>query len=311
MIGLGFASSHAPAMFCPKEVWPRIYANIPEYMKQSQPHTAKLETGEVIDSYIRRINAALGVLARAIEDYRPDAIICIGDDQEDMYDASNNPSIAVFIGEEIWGSSAPFYMQEPPEKSRVHIPVHSELAKYLLRGLVKRGFDPAQSNEVRPQGKQPARGASHMLVTTIPRLVPKLNIPVIPVMLNAYFPPQPTGRRCWELGKAIAEIFKDRPERLVTYGSGGMSHDPIGPRAGWIDEPLDNWVFERIERNRGEELSNLFTFDSATLRGGSGELRAWIAAAGACPWPGKKIEYIPIHHAKCGIGFCIWPARSQ
>ena len=42
MIGMGIASSHAPAMFCPKEVWPRIYANIPEYMKQSQPHTAKL-----------------------------------------------------------------------------------------------------------------------------------------------------------------------------------------------------------------------------------------------------------------------------
>jgi protocatechuate 4,5-dioxygenase beta chain len=89
-----------------------------------------------------------------------------------------------------------------------------------------------------------------------------------------------------------------------------MSHDPIGPRAGWIDEPLDQWVFERIEQNRGEELGNLFSFDSATLRGGTGELRAWIAAAGACRWAGKKIEYIPIHHGKCGIGFAIWPAKN-
>src|SRR5262245_49034836 len=160
MIGLGIASSHAPAMFCPKEVWPRIYASIPEYTKQSQPHTAKLETEEVIDSYIARINAAIALLARAIEDYRPDAIICIGDDQEDMYDASNSPSIAVFIGKKIWGSAAPFYMEESAEKSRVHIPVHTELAKQLLTGLVKRGFDPAQSNEVRPQGKDAARGAS-------------------------------------------------------------------------------------------------------------------------------------------------------
>ena len=310
MIGMGIVSSHAPVMFCPREVWPRIYANIPDYMKGSQPHTAKLETPEVIDSYIRRINAALGVLAKAIADCKPDAIVCIGDDQEDMYDASNNPSIGVFIGETIWGSSAPFYMQEPPEKSRVHIPVHTELARLLLWGLVKRGFDPAQSNEVRPQGKHPARGASHMLVTTMPRLTPKLDIPVIPVMLNAYFPPQPTGRRCWELGAAIADILKDRPERIVIYGSGGMSHDPVGPRAGWIDEPLDNWVFERIERNRGEELCNLFSFDSATLRGGTGELRAWIAAASACRWPGKKIEYIPIHHGKCGIGFALWPPKS-
>jgi hypothetical protein len=310
MIGMGIASSHAPVMFCPAEVWPRIYANIPEYMKNSQPHTAKLETRDVIDSYIRRINAALDVLARAIADYRPDAIVCVGDDQEDMFDRSNSPAIAVFTGEEVWGSAAPFYMNEPPEKSRVHIPVHAPLARHLMSGLVKRGFDPAQCAEVKPQGPAPDRGVSHMLVTTIPRLVPKLDIPVIPVFLNAYFPPQPTGRRCWDLGVAIADIFKDRPERLAIYGSGGMSHDPIGPRAGWIDEPLDNWVFERIEQNRGEELCNLFTFDSATLRGGTGELRAWIAAAGACRWPGKRIEYIPIHHGKCGIGFALWPPKT-
>ena len=159
MIGLGFASSHAPAMFCPKEVWPRIYANIPEYMKQSQPHTAKLETGEVIDSYLKRINAALGVLARAIDDYRPAAIVCIGDDQEDMYDASNNPSIAVFIGEEIWGSSAPFYMQEPPERSRVHVPVHSlDVAVYSTRGLANRDRpSPTQCLE-----QFPSLGSQHL-----------------------------------------------------------------------------------------------------------------------------------------------------
>ena len=48
MLGLGLASSHAPALFCPAEAWPTVYDAIPDYMKDSQPHTAKLETPEVI-----------------------------------------------------------------------------------------------------------------------------------------------------------------------------------------------------------------------------------------------------------------------
>lgn len=310
MIGLGLASSHAPAMFVPKEVWPRVYAAIPEYMKQSQPHTAKLETEPVIESYIARINKAFEVLRHSIEEYRPDALVMVGDDEGDMFTASNNPAICVYTGEDIWGSSLPRYMQTPAEQSRIRTPVHTELAKTLLRELVKRGFDPASSSEMKPQGKYPERGTSHMIAFPLPRLVPKFNIPIVPVFLNAYFPPQPTGKRCWDLGVAIADIFRDRPERIAIYGSGGMSHDAFGPRAGWIDEPLDNWIFERIESNRGSELANLFSFDSATLRGGTGELRSWITAAGACQWAGNKIEYIPAHHAKTGLGFCLWPAKQ-
>ena len=58
MLGLGLASSHAPAMFEPKERWPLIYSAIPDYTKGSQPHTAKLETPEVIQGYLDRINAS-------------------------------------------------------------------------------------------------------------------------------------------------------------------------------------------------------------------------------------------------------------
>lgn len=309
MIGFGLASSHAPAMFCPPEVWPRIYAAIPEYTKQSQPHTALLETPEVIESYVNRIGAAFEVLRKQIEAYRPDAIVVVGDDQGGMFTSGNNPAISIYRGDEVWGTSLPGYMNEPPERSRINLPVHAELANLLLRELIKRGFDPASHSELEPAG-HPERGVSHMLTYPMPKLVPNFDIPLIPVFLNAYYPPQPTGRRCWDLGVAIADIYRNRPERIAIYASGGMSHDPNGPLAGWIDEPLDNWVFERIETNRGDELANLFSFDSMALRGGTGELRAWITAAGACRWPGKKVEYIPAHHAKTGLGFCYWPAQD-
>lgn len=310
MIELGLASSHAPAMFCEPEWWPKVYAAIPDYTKESQPYTARLETPEVITQYVKRINAAFDVLRRLVEDYKPDALVVVGDDQGDMFTEANNPAISVFRGDEVWGTSRPFfYLDERPDASYIRLPVHKELADLLVHGLIKRGFDPANSLELKPEG-HPDRGVSHMLTYPMRKIVPSLDIPVVPVFLNAYYPPQPTGRRCWDLGVTIADIFKNRPERIAIYGSGGMSHDPNGPLAGWIDEPLDNWIFERIESNHGEELANLFAFDSMTLRGGTGELRAWITAAGACRWPGKKVEYIPAHHAKTGLGFCYWPVQN-
>jgi len=310
MLGLGLASSHAPAIFCPKEVWPKAYrTNMPDYMLNSQPHTAALETPEVIEGYIQRINAAFEALRKQIEQYRPDALIVVGDDQRDMFNESNNPAICLYTGNEIWGSSDSRYMETAAEQSRIHLPVHTDLARFLLKGLTRRGFDISQSTKLQPLGRHPERGTSHMLVLPMPRLVPKLDVPVIPIFLNEYYPPLPTAERCWDLGVAIADVLAARPERVAIYASGGMSHDPNGPRCGWIDEPLDRWVLERIEQNRGSELTSLFTFDSATLRGGTGELRAWIVAAGACQWPGVVLDYIPAHHAKTGLGFCYWPAR--
>ncbi|MDP3174315.1 MAG: hypothetical protein Q8M88_07765 [Phenylobacterium sp.] len=311
MIGLGLASSHAPAMFCPPEVWPKVYGAIPNYMKASQPHTAKLETREVIESYLQRIDAAFDVLQRQVEDYKPDAVIFVGDDQEDMFDARCNPAMCIFTGDELWGASAPFYMDQPPEASRIHLKVHQELAGYLLEELLEEGFDMANSSVMKPMGRHPERGTSHMIVYPAKRILPSLDVPIIPIYLNCYYPPLPTAARCWKLGEAVARVMAKRPERIAIYASGGLSHDPVGPRAGWIDEPLDRWVLDRIATNRSRDLQNLFTFDSATLAGGTAETRAWIVAAGACQWKGEVVDYIPAHHAKTGLGFAYWPHQQK
>lgn len=309
MLGLGLASSHATGMFCPAEYWETVYAGIPDYMKGSQPHTAKLETPEVIAQQIERLEKNFAVLRDQIAAYKPDALIYIGDDQGDMFNSSNNPAFAVFTGQEVWGSTVPRYLKQPPIDSRLHVPVHSDLAMHILKGLIKRDFDPANCGKMQPLGNA-ERGVSHMLIYPHPKLVPNNDIPVIPIFINEYYPPQPNGRRCWQLGRAIADILKDVPERVAIYASGGLSHDPLGPRAGWIDEPLDHWILERLERNEHEALQHLFTFDSDTLRGGTGEVRAWISVAAAMDRPAKTIDYFPSHHVKTGLGWVYWPAQG-
>ena len=310
MIGLGIATSHAPAVFCPAEAWPTVYGGIPDYMQEAQPHTAKLETPDVVEEHVARIETAFQTLRKAIRAYAPDAIVYIGDDQGDMFNASNNPTFAVFTGEEVWGASKPRYLPEPLEESHVTVPVHTGLASRILYGLVEHGFDPSNLGKMQPLGK-PSQGMSHMLIHPHPRLIPENDIPVVPIFINENFPPLPTAQRCWDLGLALRDILKDAPERIVLYASGGLSHDPRGPRAGWVDEPLDHWVLERLKRNEGEKLTNLFTFDSDTLRAGTGEIRAWITVAAAMQRPVTVLDYFPSHHAKCGLGFVYWPEEAE
>ena len=168
-----------------------------------------------------------------------------------------------------WGSTAARYIDEPAEKSRVHVKVHTALAKKILYGLVEREFDVANLGKMQPLGN-PDRGMSHMMMYPHPYLIPNNDIPCIAIMLNEYHLPLPTANRCWQLGRALADILKDVPERVAIYASGGLSHDPIGPRAGWVDEPLDRWFLDRLAKNEHEKLKHLFTFDSDTLRGGTG-----------------------------------------
>ena len=161
MLGLGLASSHAPALFEPADRWSVVYNRIPSYMKESQPHTAKLETIEVIEGYLKRTNHAFNELREALAAYRPDALIMIGDDQGDMFDRSINPSLYLYTGDSLWGLDKTSYWPLE-ERKRVEFPCHSELSKFVLKRLVQEGFDMASGSEFNHLGIQD-HGVSHMI----------------------------------------------------------------------------------------------------------------------------------------------------
>jgi protocatechuate 4,5-dioxygenase beta chain len=307
------ASSHAPMMFQKAEYWPRVVERIPVEARGQLPHSARVEiaTPSIIEAHIRRIEAAFAVLRGALKAFRPDALLMIGDDQGDMFDATNNPTLSVYTGDEpLWGRSARDPMGVPPqERTRITFRQHTALARDLLRGLVKRGFDVASIGRFDPRGR-PERGVSHMVSNLVPEVDPGLEIPLVCVFINEYFPPLPSAARCAQLGAAIADTLRDRPERVAIYASGGLSHFPGMYNAGWIDQPLDHWILERLERNDLDALQHLFTFDSDSMRSGTGEVRAWISAAAAMNRPAKVVEYVPAHCTQTGCGFVYWPAAA-
>ena len=305
MIELGLATSHASAMFEPKERWPSIYAAMPEYAKESQPHSAKLETESVIEGQLRRTDKAFETLRAQLETYRPDALVMVGDDQNQIFDKRFNPTFFIYTGTEAWGLTGTGY-RPLEERQKVVFPCHSELAHFIHKELVKRGFDLA-SGSVFDALARPERGMSHMVMYPMLKVTPRFDIPIVPIFINEYYPPLPTAERCYQLGEALAQVLGKRSERIAIYASGGLSHDPSGPRAGWVDEPLDRWVLERLERNEGAALKDLFAFDSDTLRGGTGEIRAWVCVAGAMNRTARVLDYIRSHHAKTGLAFAYWP----
>lgn len=72
-------------------------------------------------------------------------------------------------------------------------------------------------------------------------------------------------------------------------------------RAGF-DKPLDRRVLERLERNDGEAPRHHFTVDSDTMRGGTGEIRAWLTVVGALSRPARVVDSIRANHTKTGLG---------
>ena len=310
MLGFGIATSHPAGMLRGKEDWTATLTRMMDPSSPNvMPYTAKLEleTPGVIESYIERIRGAIGTLRDMARAYNPDAIIMIGDDQGEWFSDENSPTFAIYTGDEaLWGRRA-YPMSTPiSEREKLIFPVNGELSRYLHKGLVKRGFDMANIATFVPRG-EPERGVSHMVANILPEVVPELDIPIVTVLMNEYYPPLPSAERCAQLGEAIAAVMNERPERVMIYASGGLSHFPGMFNRGWIDIALDEWLIQRLESYDIEALKNLFTFDSDMMRAGTGEVRAWISVAAAMGRGARFVDYVPAHGAITGCGFAYWP----
>ena len=177
-------------------------------------------------------------------------------------------------------------------------PVASGLARYLTESLVTNGFDISHSEKLpRPTGEGHAYGFVHH------RLMTDYTAPIVPVMLNTYFPPnQPTPARCFALGQALGDAVRAWPEdiRVAFVASGGLSHFTVDP-------DLDRFVLDAFLARDGETLGNI---PRVRLNSGNSEIRNWITVAGACAdlvpeWH----DYIPCYRTPagtgCGMGFAI------
>ena len=87
--------------------------------------------------------------------------------------------------------------------------------------------------------------------------------------------------------------------------------EPPVPTVQRIDRPrspLDHFILDSLAAGKPEKLLGLYTFDSDTVRGGTGEVRNWLVVSGAMgDRKATILDYIPAHHTVTGLGFAYWP----
>jgi hypothetical protein len=316
----GYGSSHSPMVAAQAEDWvdgaflPRDRAR--QFVDfEGRPcryddllAKAPADAAERIDPQALRqrhanVQASIARLRDDIAAAKLDALIVIGDDQEELFDHTNMPAIGVYYGETI-GNAQAGPAKGPLDRARmrfqeadaaVDYPCHAPLARHLIDALQADGFDLSAMAKTAP-GKFEGHAISYVhrfLMGSVP-------VPVVPIFLNAYYPPnQPTPARCIALGQAIRRAIDafDPDARIGVLASGGLSHF-------LVDEDFDHAVIDAFKRH-----DSAFFRDAPLhkLMSGSSEIRNWICLAGAVgeldlDW----VSYSPGYRtpALTGTGLC-------
>jgi 3-O-methylgallate 3,4-dioxygenase len=321
---LGIGTSHTPMLNAPPTDWPRfierdtqrtnlldVDGNPTSYEAQLRRAPADIDSQIAPERMASRHAAVEGAMSRLgdfLKEARLDALIVVGDDQEELYHAHNMPGILVYYGETIrnmpmapvanptwgWRASARWHEESVPRD----YPVDAGLARHLIDRLIDDEFDISSSGSC-PDGE----GEGHA-IGFVHRRIMKEVVPVVPVSINTYYPPnQPTPRRCYKLGQAIRAAVESYPgdKRVGIIASGGLSHFVV-------DEALDRGFLDMLKRNDGTAIQNL---PRKLLNSGSSEIRNWICVAGAVEhlsleWSLYEPGYRTPAGTGTGLGFAFW-----
>ena len=189
---------------------------------------------------------------------RLDLLVILGDDQNEVFTKALNPAFAVFTGETASGSTSIIWLGQKLEDNHVTLRSNPEIGKAIVTGLMKHGFDPASMSEIHAAAK-PAGGLGHAFTRIAKSMhADKTGLATLPIFVNGYHPPMPSARRCWELGIALREILDARPERIGLYGSGGLSHCPLGraPAGSTSRSTAGCWSASRAAKARSSNPSS-------------------------------------------------------
>jgi protocatechuate 4,5-dioxygenase beta chain len=154
---------------------------------------------------------------------------------------------------------------------------YPELAWHVAQSLILDEFDITIVNQM---------DVDHGLTVPLSLLFGEVDewpVRVIPLAVNVVQYPPPTGNRCYQLGKAIrraVESFQGN-EKVVVFGTGGMSHQLQGPRAGLINKEFDQMFLDRLVKDP-VGLSRMPHVEYLREAGSEGvELVMWLIMRGA------------------------------
>ncbi|MBY8856779.1 catechol 1,2-dioxygenase [Nocardia sp. CA2R105] len=281
-----------------------------------------------------RFRDGLAEARDALAATRPDAVIVLGSNHFRGMFLDLVPAFTIGVAE-VLGAGEAGTPAGP-------LPVDTALARKIVDGLVTDGFDPAFSLRLT---------VDHGITHSLQHLLPALDVPVVPIVINMFAPPLPSLRRCHDLGTAIASAVRGdgAGKRVAVIASGGLSHRLPWPkwfaamsdddrflvqawlngRESWseyevrrrqiiraaepdINSDFDEWFLRLLETG---DLSPILDWPAARLEdeagNGAQELRAWIAMAAALGVPARTLAYGAVPDWLTGMGVSLLTPNSK
>jgi protocatechuate 4,5-dioxygenase beta chain len=224
----------------------------------------------------------------------PDVIILVYNDHATAFSLELIPTFAIGVAEEFppadegWGPR-----MVPVVKG------HSELAWHLAESLILDEFDMTMVNEM---------PVDHGLTVPLNLMCGEPDewpCPVIPIAVNVVQYPPPTGKRCFDLGRAIRRAVEsfDQDLNVVVFGTGGMSHQLHGERAGLINREFDTRFLNDLTADP-QRLVQLPHIEYVREAGSEGiEMVMWLIMRGALSDDAKEVYrfyHIPASNTAVG-----------
>jgi len=256
---------------------------------------AALDLGKTSEAYWQPLFKGYDFSKQWLKDHQPDVIFLVYNDHATAFSLEIIPTFAI-------GCAAEY---QPADEGWGPRPVpkvigHPDLASHIAQSVIQDDFDLTIVNKM---------DVDHGLTVPLSLMCGQPEAwpcPVIPFAVNVVQYPVPSGQRCFNLGRAIRKAVEsfDRPLNVQIWGTGGMSHQLQGPRAGLINKEWDNRFLDRLIAEP-EQLAQVSHIEYVREAGSEGiELVMWLIARGAMsdrtPKVAHRFYHVPASNTAVG-----------
>jgi len=236
---------------------------------------AAIDLGKTEEPYWKRVFSGFEKSKEWMRETKPDVAIMVYNDHATAFSVEMIPTFALGCAAEFppadegWGPRPVPVVQGYPA-----------LASHIAQSVILDEFDLTICNKME---------VDHGLTVPMNLLFGNVGqdghwpCPVIPLAVNVVMYPPPTGHRCFMLGKAIRKAVESYPEdlKVVIFGTGGLSHQISGPRAGLINSKWDKAFLDNLS-SHPEKLVKIPHVDYMREAGAEGiEMVMWLIMRGA------------------------------
>jgi protocatechuate 4,5-dioxygenase beta chain len=233
---------------------------------------AALDHGKSADDYWKPVFDGYEWTKEWIARKRPDVVVLVFNDHATSFSLEMIPTFAIGCADSFAPADEGFGPRPVPR-----VEGHADLAWHIAESLILDEFDITIMNKL---------DVDHGLTVPMSLMFGQPEawpVKVIPVAVNVVQYPPPTGNRCYALGEAIRRAVQsyDQDLDVQVWGTGGMSHQLQGPRAGLINAEFDTSFLDRLTSDP-EALRKMPHLEYLREAGSEGiELVMWLIMRGA------------------------------